>query len=139
MNYFLDTSTVVAVLRNQPPLVRQRLRRAMARGAAVSVPSVVVYELWYGVERSARRNENAERVRAFLAGNVQVVSFDDEDAAVAGEIRAALESTGNSIGPYDLLIAAQALRRGASLVTANVAEFARVPGLAWQNWSQKSR
>lgn len=139
MNYFLDTSTVVAILRNQPPLVRQRLRRAMARGAAVSVPSVVVYELWYGVERSARRNENAERVRAFLAGNVQVVSFDEEDAAVAGEIRAALESTGNSIGPYDLLIAAQALRRGASLVTANVAEFARVPGLAWQNWSQKSR
>jgi len=139
VNYFLDTSTVVAILRNQPPLVRQRLRRAMARGAAVSVPSVVVYELWYGVERSARRNENAERVRAFLAGNVQVVSFDDEDAAVAGEIRAALESTGNSIGPYDLLIAALALRRGASLVTANVAEFARVPGLAWQNWSQKSR
>ncbi|MGB6132527.1 MAG: type II toxin-antitoxin system VapC family toxin [Acidobacteriaceae bacterium] len=139
MNYFLDTSTVVAVLRNQPPLVRQRLRRAMARGAAVSVPSVVVYELWYGVERSARRNENAERVRAFLAGNVQVVSFDEEDAAVAGEIRAALEATGNSIGPYDLLIAAQALRRGASLVTANVAEFACVPGLAWQNWSQKSR
>ncbi|MGB9146875.1 MAG: type II toxin-antitoxin system VapC family toxin [Acidobacteriaceae bacterium] len=139
MNYFLDTSTVVAILRNQPPLVRQRLRRAMARGAAVSVPSVVVYELWYGVERSARRNENAERVRAFLAGNVQVISFDEEDAAVAGEIRATLEATGNSIGPYDLLIAAQALRRGASLVTANVAELARVPGLAWQNWSQKSR
>lgn len=139
MNYLLDTSTVVAILRNQPPLVRQRLRRAMARGAAISVPSVVVYELWYGVERSARRNENAERVRAFLAGNVQVVSFDEEDAAVAGEIRATLESTGNSIGPYDLLIAAQALRRGAALVTANVAEFARVPGLTWQNWSQKSR
>ncbi|HTX42869.1 MAG TPA: type II toxin-antitoxin system VapC family toxin [Acidobacteriaceae bacterium] len=139
MNYLLDTSAVVAILRDQPPLVRQRLRRALARGAGVLVPSIVLYELWHGVQRSARKKENAERVRAFLAGNVQVVSFDEEDAVIAGEIRAALESTGNSIGPYDLLIAAQALRRDLVLVTANVAEFARVPGLSWQNWSQKSR
>ncbi len=58
---------------------------------------------------------------------------------MAGEIRAALEKAGTPIGPYDLLIAAQALRRSATLVTANASEFSRVPRLSWQNWSARSR
>lgn len=134
MNYFLDMDTVVAILRDKPPQVRRRLRRALVRGASIFVSSVVLYELWYGVERSARRSENAERVRAFLAGDVSVAALDEEDASVAGRIRAALEASGKAIGPYDVLIAAQALRRGATLVTGNTAEFSRVPGLAWQDW-----
>ena len=56
----------------------------------------------------------------------------------AGDLRATLEAAGTPIGPYDLLIAAQALRRDATLVTANVAEFARVPDLRWQNWATKA-
>ncbi len=55
----------------------------------------------------------------------------------AGDLRAALEAAGTPIGPYDLLIAAQALRIGATLVTANVSEFARVSGLVWQDWAAK--
>ena len=139
MKYFLDTNVVVAILRNSPPLVRSRLRRALKRRDTISISSVVLYELWYGVRRSARRNENAERIRAFLAGEVDVIPFDEEDAAAAGEIRGALEAAGNPIGPYDLLIAAQALRRGATLVTANASEFARVEGLSWQDWTSKAR
>jgi tRNA(fMet)-specific endonuclease VapC len=136
LTWFLDTNAVIAILRDEPRAVRRRLRRALARDATIAVSSVVLYELWYGVMRSQRRTENAERLRAFLAGNVVVVPFDEEDASAAGELRAHLEAAGQTIGPYDLLIAAQALTRGATLVTANVTEFARVPGLSWQNWAR---
>lgn len=126
------------LLKNQPPIVRTRLRRVASRGAAIAVSSVVLYELWYGVARSERRRENAERLRVFLSGNITVVPFEEEDAATAGELRATLEGAGTPIGPYDLLIAAQALRSGATLITANVSEFARVHGLDWQDWTAKA-
>jgi tRNA(fMet)-specific endonuclease VapC len=138
VNYFLDTNAVVALLKNQPPGVRSRLRRVASRGAAIGVSSVVLYELWYGVARSERRRENAERLRVFLSGNIDIVAFDEEDAVMAGDLRAVLETAGTPIGPYDLLIAAQALRSGATLVTANVSEFARVRGLVWQDWTAKT-
>jgi len=98
----------------------------------------VLYELWYGVARSGRRRENAERLRVFLSGNIDVVPFSEEDAVAAGELRATLEAAGTPIGPYDVLIAGQALRSGATLVTANVSEFARVQGLAWQDWTAEA-
>lgn len=139
MNYFLDTSTVVAVLRNRPETVRGRLRRVMLRGASISISSVVLYELWYGVERTEHRSSNTQKLKAFLAGNVQVAGFDEEDAAVAGQIRASLEAAGQIIGPYDLMIAAQALRRDATLITANTDEFAQVRGLNCQDWTRKHK
>ena len=135
MNYLLDTNAVIALLKNHPPSVRSRLRRAVSEGAAIAVPSLALYELWYGVARSERRNENAERLRVFLSGDIGIVPFGDEDAAAAGDLRAALETAGTPIGPYDLLIATQALRSGMTLVTANVSEFARVRGLLWQDWT----
>ena len=135
MKYLLDTNAVIALLKNQPACVRDRLRRVAARGGSIAVSSVALYELWYGVARSQRRRDNAERLRIFLSGNVDVVAFDDQDAVVAGDLRAALEADGKPIGPYDLLIAAQALRNRATLVTANASEFARVPGLDCQDWS----
>ena len=115
--------------------MRNRLRRVVSEGASIAVPSVALYELWYGVARSARQRENAERLRVFLSGNVFIVPFDEDDAAAAGDLRAALESAGTPIGPYHLLIAAQALRSRTTLVTANVSEFARVSGLIWQDWT----
>ena len=138
MSYLLDTNAVIALLKDEPTIFRKRLRRAVSRGAAIAVSSIVLYELWYGVARSARRRENAERLRVFLSGGIEVSAFDEEDAKAAGDLRATLEGAGTPIGPYDLLIAAQALRTGATLVTANVAEFTRVPGLQWQDWSAKA-
>ena len=135
MTYLLDTNVVIALLRNQPATVRKRLRRTAARGASIAISSVVLFELWYGVARSQRRRDNAERLRVLLSGAVRVVPFDEDDAAMAGGLRATLEAAGTPIGPYDLLIAAQALRSGATLVTANVSEFGRVRGLACQNWA----
>jgi tRNA(fMet)-specific endonuclease VapC len=138
VSYLLDTNAVIALLKDEPAIFRKRLRRAVSRGAAIAVSSIVLYELWYGVARSARRRENAERLRVFLSGGIEVSAFDEEDARTAGDLRATLEGVGTPIGPYDLLIAAQALRTGATLVTANVAEFTRVPDLQWQDWSAKA-
>jgi tRNA(fMet)-specific endonuclease VapC len=137
MIYLLDTNAVIAILKGQPVAVRTRLRRVARKATSIAVPSIVLFELWYGVARSERRRENTERLRVFLSGAVSVISVDADTAATAGEVRAALEATGKPIGPYDLLIAAQALRLRATLVTANVAEFARVRGLVWQDWAAK--
>lgn len=138
MSYLLDTNAVIALLKDEPAIFRKRLRRTVSKGAAIAVSSVVLYELWYGVARSARRRENAERLRVFLSGGIAVSAFGEEDAMTAGELRATLEVAGTPIGPYDLLIAAQAVRSGATLVTANVSEFARVPSLQWQDWTARA-
>ncbi len=138
MNYLLDTNAVIAFLKNHPAIFRKRLRRAVSRDAVIAVSSIVLYELWYGVACSARRRENAERLRLFLSGGMTVSPFSEDDAVTAGDLRATLGAAGTPIGPYDVLIAAQALRIGATLVTANVAEFARVPKLRWQDWTARA-
>jgi tRNA(fMet)-specific endonuclease VapC len=135
VNYLLDTNAVIAVIKNAPPGVRTRLREVLAAEASVAISTIALFELWYGVAKSARRKENTERLRASLSGSVEVFAFEEEDAVRAGELRAVLHAAGTPIGPYDLLMAAQAQRHGATLVTANVAEFARVPGLIWEDWT----
>jgi tRNA(fMet)-specific endonuclease VapC len=99
----------------------------------VAVLAVVAFELWYCVAESARRAANAGRLEAFLADLFDLLPFGDKDARVAGEVRAALAAAGTPIGAHDVLIAGQALRRRATLVTANVSEFSRVAGLAWED------
>jgi tRNA(fMet)-specific endonuclease VapC len=95
----------------------------------------VLYELRYGIEKSARPARSLALLENFLAAPVSIIAFDGTDAAEAGEIRAVLGKAGTPIGPYDALIAAQARRRGAALVTSNGREFARVPGLVVADWS----
>jgi tRNA(fMet)-specific endonuclease VapC len=138
VNYLLDTNVVIAVLRRQPVIVRNRLHDASDAGDLVAISSIVLFELWYGVAKSQRRRENSERLRIFLSGNVGIQQFDEDDATVAGGLRATLELAGTPIGSYDLLIAAQAVRSSAVLITANVSEFSRVPGLTWENWASIS-
>ncbi|ABD11057.1 VapC toxin family PIN domain ribonuclease [Frankia sp. CcI156] len=135
MNCLLDTSTVVALLRNKPVGVRERYREAEASEDYLALSSVVLFELWYGVAKSAQVPENTERLRILLSGDLDLLDFDDEDARAAGEVRAVLEKAGTPIGAYDLLIAGQALRRGLTVVTANTSEFSRVTGLSWEDWT----
>ena len=137
MNYLLDTNAAIAILTNREPSVRLRLRRAVTRDAAVGISSIVLHELWYGVARSVRKEENAERLRIFLAGGIAVVEFDEEDAAAAGELRGRLADAGTPIGPYDVLIAAHAMRREAILVSSNVSEFRRVKSLRLEDWAAR--
>ena len=100
------------------------------------VSSVVAFELWYGVAKSARPEANARLVETFFAGPVSLLAFDSEDAKVAGRVRAGLEAVGKPIGAYDLLIAGQALRHQLKLITANGKEFGRVKGLEWEDWAK---
>jgi tRNA(fMet)-specific endonuclease VapC len=129
VSYLLDISAVIALLKNQPPIVRTRPWRAAAHGSEIAVSSIVLYELWYGVARSERRSENTERLRVFLSGNIAVLSFDKADSAIAGELRGTLQRTGTPIGPYDLLIAAQALQHAGDGERVRVRAGARL-GLA---------
>ena len=136
MNYLFDTNTVIALLADRPPAVRRRFHAVAPQASGVWVSSIVLFELWYGVARSQHRERNSERLRTFLAGKIDVLHFAEEDSATAGALRADLERVGTPIGPYDLLIAGQALRAGATLVTANVREFSRISGLVWEDWTQ---
>ena len=131
----LDTNIIIAVINQRAAAVRQRLMTTLHEGTIVGIPTVVLYELWYGIKKSARAQQNTDALDNFLALDVTPWPFEAEDAEEAGDVRAALERLGTPIGPYDVLIAAQARRRGAILVTANKNEFARVPGLQTQDWT----
>ncbi|MGH6877793.1 MAG: PIN domain-containing protein [Rhizomicrobium sp.] len=131
----LDTNAVIAAINRRLPNVRCRLEAALVDRVTIAVPVVVLYELSYGIRKSARPRANSEALAAFLAFGLTVWPFEAEDAEEAGEIRLALERAGTPIGPYDVLIAAQARRRSAVLVTANAREFERVPGLRIENWA----
>jgi tRNA(fMet)-specific endonuclease VapC len=132
--YLLDTNVCIAVINGTPRDVYERFDSVAELGVDLCVSSVSVFELSYGVEKSARRELNATRLRTFLSGAVEELPFEVEDAARAGEVRALLEKKGTPIGPYDTLIAGQALARGLVLVTHNVTEFARVEGLRVEDW-----
>ncbi len=133
--YLLDTNAVIAVLKDRSNDVRQRFEQAVTARDVLLVSSVVLGELWYGIAKSRRRQQNSDRLMVFLSGPIDILAFDDEDARTVGTVRAELEANGTPIGPYDLMIAAQALRHGATLVTANVGEFKRVNGLRVEDWS----
>lgn len=133
--YLLDTNVCIALLNGRPQQVRVRLEQVCATDVSVGISSVVAFELWYGVGRSTHRWTNARALEAFLAGPFEVVPFDEEDARAAGRVRAELAAAGTPIGAYDILIAGQAVRSSATLVTADSREFARVRGLAWEDWT----
>jgi tRNA(fMet)-specific endonuclease VapC len=131
----LDTNAVIAVLNNKIPTFRMRIDAAIEAGRPLAISSIVLFELHYGAAKSTRPDRSAQRIADFLAGPIEVLPFDAEDAEEAGDIRAAPERVGTPIGPYDVLVAAQARRRDALLVTANSREFARVARLKIEDWA----
>jgi tRNA(fMet)-specific endonuclease VapC len=131
----LDTNVIIAAINRRNPRVRERLLQNLADGAAVGIPAIVLFEMWYGIKKSAWPKRNADRLADFLSLDLLHWPFDGTDAEEAGDIRVILERAGTPIGPYDILIAAQARRRGATLITANEREFLGVPGLKLENWA----
>jgi tRNA(fMet)-specific endonuclease VapC len=131
----LDTNVIIAIMTGRSTTAIRRLREEIARGRRILIPSIVVHELRFGVAKSTRRASNEQAVDSFLAP-YETPSFDLADAAEAADIRMHLHRRGTPIGPYDVLIAAQARRRGATLVTANVREFRRVPRLSVEEWGK---
>lgn len=136
MDYLLDTNACIALINGNPPSVRDKFQKAVASGAHNLVSSIALFELWYGVAKSTKQDFNHKRLEAFLSGPILILPFDDADSRVAGSVRATLESAGKPIGAYDLLMAAQALRHGLTLVTSNVREFSRIQDLRWQDWAK---
>jgi tRNA(fMet)-specific endonuclease VapC len=135
MSYLLDTNVCIALINGRPERVRTQFAVAVDAAHTLAVPSVVAHELWYGAAKSTRPERNAERLEIFFAGPVEVWSFTEDDSRAAGRVRAALETDGQPIGAYDALIAGQAIAREATLVTANLKEFARIDGLACADWT----
>ena len=135
MNYLLDTNVCIALINGTSPQIRRRYIQATARQILPHVSSIVAHELWYGVAKSERVAQNANRLVAFLSNAVDVLDYTEQDAQAAGEIRAELERQGQRIGEYDTLIAGQAFSRNLVLVTANMREFGRVKGLVVEDWT----
>lgn len=135
MNYLLDSNACIGIIKEHS-VILARLRRELRSGSQIFASVIDAFELFYGVEKSAHKESNNHAVNTFLSTHIALISFDSPDAKVAGEIRARLEKAGTPIGPYDLLIAGQAVCRDLVLVTANEREFRRVPRLRWENWAR---
>jgi tRNA(fMet)-specific endonuclease VapC len=127
----LDTDICIYLIKRKPIHVLERLKTF--RPVEVAVSSVTVAELQYGAYKSSRPERNQEALAEFLLP-LEVVSFDESAAAHYGEIRTYLERKGNIIGAMDLLIAAHARSLSLILVTTNIHELQRVPGLRAENW-----
>lgn len=119
------------MLRGQLPGLLTRM--ATIAPQRLHLSSIVLAELVAGAEKSQRQVQTVSAVRD-LAASMTLAAFDADDALTYGRIRAALERKGTPIGPMDLLIAAQALARGLVLVTGNLREFKRVPGIQCESW-----
>jgi tRNA(fMet)-specific endonuclease VapC len=137
--YLLDTNACIALINGTEINVRRRFKRAVAREGVILLSSIVAFELWYGVAKSQRKESNTQRLETFLGGPLEWALFDEDDARAAGTVRAELEIVGRPVGAYDVLLAGQARRRGATLVTSNTKEFARVQGLKWEDWAASRR
>jgi len=132
----LDTNAAIALLNDRPPAVRTRFDEARAAHTPLALSIVVYHELMYGAAASERRRENEQKIALFVAaGGLDIPPFEQADAKEAADIRAHLRRLGSPIGPYDVLIAGQARRAGATLVTTNGREFERVPGLTVADWA----
>ena len=130
MTYLLDTDTCIGVLRQRPGMV-QRLSQLAPMDCAVSM--VTVFELFCGLAKAQNPSHERQKVERFVSALIEL-PLDRASAEAAAKIRAELERQGNIIGPYDLLIAGQALAGGLTLVSNNVREFQRVNGLNLQSW-----
>jgi tRNA(fMet)-specific endonuclease VapC len=130
--YVLDTNTVAYFFRGEGRIATRLLR---ASPGEVAIPAIAAYELRLGLARLGNAARRIEQLEQFLA-TIRVLPFDDATARVAAAIRVDLERAGQPIGPLDVLIAATALHSAGTLVTRNVSEFGRVPGLRVENWYQ---
>jgi tRNA(fMet)-specific endonuclease VapC len=131
MKYLLDTNIIAYIINKRPPEVFSKFQ-SLSRGDLL-VSSIVVAELWFGVAKSQKKEQNKAALEFFLEP-LTIVDFDLTAAKFYAIIRADLQSSGSVIGSNDLLIAVHALSLGLTLVTNNTKEFGRVSGLTLENW-----
>ncbi len=131
MKYMLDTNICIYAIKNQPESVLAMMKEHQLDGLCIS--AITLSELEYGASKSASRDRNRAAIMQLLLV-LNVLPFEDQAAIEYGKIRAYLERQGKPIGPLDMLIAGHAKAEGLTLVTNNVKEFERVPGLKVENW-----
>lgn len=129
IQFLLDSNIVIALVNRSASPLGERVRSRSPD--QLSISAIVAHELYFGAFASARPASNLTSIQSL---RFAVLPFDQEDARRAGEVRAALRAQGTPIGSYDVLIAGQALARNLTLVTNNLREFSRVPGLRVENW-----
>jgi len=127
----LDTNSCIYLIKRKPRHVVDKLRTFDPGELAVS--SITVAELHYEVSKSTQPDRNREALAEFLLP-LEVLPFDENASYHYGDIRSTLEKTGNVIDSMDLLIAAHARSLSLALITTNIREFERVPGLRTDNW-----
>jgi tRNA(fMet)-specific endonuclease VapC len=129
--YLLDTNICIFIKNKKPIQVLEKLRRALEE--KVHLSAITLAELQFGVYNSRNVEQNRMSLTEFLAP-FDILDFDDQDAEWFGRIRSKLKKEGKLIGPYDMLIAAQALARDLILVTNNTDEFDRIENLNIEDW-----
>ena len=132
IKYMLDTNILIYTIKNRPEKVRCAFKK---HSDYLSMSSVTLGELIYGAERSTQVARNLQDIEG-LAARMDVLSFDQQAATHFGQVRAELTKKGKPIGPYDSMIAGHARSLGLILVTNNMREFKRVPGLRVENWTR---
>lgn len=130
VKYLLDTNICIYTIKNRPDSVRKIFLECDGQ---MCVSTITQMELTYGAEKSAAVARNLKDIEGFLA-RLEVKDFDSAAATHTGQIRAELSKVGKPIGPYDQMIAGHARSLGLIVVTNNVAEFSRVPGIRVENW-----
>lgn len=130
LRYMLDTNICIYVIRNRPADAREKFNQLSDQ---ICISAITLAELLYGAEKSSRREQNQQAVEQFSA-RVDVRAFSENAAAHYGQIRAELERAGRPAGVHDMLIGAHARSEGLTIVTNNVREFERMPGLRVENW-----
>ncbi|MFZ0153689.1 type II toxin-antitoxin system tRNA(fMet)-specific endonuclease VapC [Pseudomonas sp.] len=125
LKYMLDTNICIFTLKNKPQAIREAFNRHHGQ---LCISTITLMELIYGAEKSAAAERNLAVVEGFAA-RLEVLSYDSHAAAHSGQLRAELARAGTPIGPYDQMIAGHARSLGLLLVTNNMREFQRVPGL----------
>jgi tRNA(fMet)-specific endonuclease VapC len=131
MKIMLDTNICIYLIKKQPASVLERFIDFPVGEIGISI--VTLAELEYGASKSRHPSRNRAALDQFIAP-LEVAEFDRQAAVVYGRLRATMETKGTVVSAMDLLIAAHAVSLGARLVTNNVREFQRVPGLRVENW-----
>jgi len=130
LNYLLDTNIVIYVIKRRPVEVLEVFNQHAGR---MAISAITLAELYHGAEKSAKVAQNLAVVEEF-ASLLEVLPYTAKASFHYGAIRSALEKAGRPIGVNDLHIAAHARSEGLTLVTNDLGEFVRVPGLLVENW-----
>lgn len=130
LKYLLDTNIVIYVIKRRPLEVMGVFNQNAGR---MAISAITLSELYHGADKSAKVAQNLAVVEEF-ASLLEVLPYGAKASQHYGAIRAELEKVGRPIGVNDLHIAAHARSEGLTLVTNNLSEFERVPGLLLENW-----